>query len=400
MDRHDLLPTTHRGERQFLLDVLADRIGDVTSDRIGDFTFDPAAFREITPSKLWPLVFVRLQPHAPRIPKELLATFGTAYRQNLMKELRRRAELRRLDEALTGANVRYLVLKGPVLAENVYPDRASRTMTDLDLLLSEDDYSRAKSALEQCGYSIPARFHGAPMAAGDTPPMIHNDPGGPSIELHTMIDSLPEERRALEVMWPLARRVPIGPNMEAMTLERGEFFTHVVAHVSKHHRFEGELRSLLDVALLLREPLPFAELWPVWESRGLSAWISLTVTLAHHLLYAPLPEVIANHPPSDEALALAAEQLWIVEKTPVAPRITHALSRTKYTDVHTTIPTTAAPTPIGLRGLRANLARETHQLRRAMTALREAALRPRRVATEIELHRKRERLFAIVESSD
>ncbi|HEX7832594.1 MAG TPA: nucleotidyltransferase family protein, partial [Thermoanaerobaculia bacterium] len=228
MDRHDLIPTTHRGERKFLLDVLA--------DRIGDFTFDPIAFREITPSKLWPLVFVRLQPHAPRIPKELLATFGAAYRQSLMKELRRRAELRRIDNALTAANVRYLVLKGPVLAETAYPDRASRTMTDLDLLLSEDDYERAKSALENAGYSIPARFHGAPMAAGDTPPMIHSDPGGPSIELHTMLDSLPEERRALESMWPSARRVG---NM--MTLERGEFFTHVVAHVSKHHRFEGEL---------------------------------------------------------------------------------------------------------------------------------------------------------------
>jgi hypothetical protein len=400
MDRASLIPSAHHVERTFLLDVLADRIGDVAFGR----ELDADAFRAVTPAKLMPFVHVRLQPHAQRlhVPKDLLDALGGAYRQNFMRELRRRAELRRLDDALRGAGIRFLVLKGPVLAASVYPDRAARTMTDLDLLLSEDDYARAKAALELAGYSIPPRFHGVALAAGDTPPMIHNEPGGPSIELHTMLDSLPEERRALEVMWPVARTASIGPGFETMTLERGEFFAHVVAHVSKHHRFEGELRSLLDVALLLRDDanaLDWDALWSEWTRRGISGWISLTVTLAHLLLHAPLPEIVAKHPPSDEALALSAEQLWIVDKTPVAPRITHALARTKYTDVHATIPITAAPVPAGVRGLRAHLARETHQLRRAMTALREATLRPKRIAHEVELHKKRERLFAIVEET-
>lgn len=378
MDRVDLLPEERLAERLFLLDALA---GDA-----GEMEVDAQALAAVTPRKLHPFLFARLRHPA----------FAVSYRDHALRELRRGLELRRIDETLRTANIRSLILKGPVLAASVYPDRASRTMTDLDFLLANEDLSRAMEVLARAGYHVPDQFAGMEMAAGDAPPLIHEQPGGPSIELHTMLDSLPDEEHALDAMWPSARRVSVGHGLELMTLDRGAFFAHVVLHVSKHHRFEGELRSLLDVALLLREEvnaLDWRALLADWERRGLAEWIVLTVALAHILLNAPVPDALADRKASDEALRLAAEQLWIVDKTPVHQRIAHTFAGHRPAPVHAHVASTRVPTP----NLRARATRGITQARRVFQDLRRGTLRPRVIASEVELFRKRERLFALVE---
>lgn len=384
MDRPDLVPETHRRERLFLLDVLA--------GRAGTFDVDADAFLAIAPKKLHPFLFARLRD--AQLPDAVHDALSAAYRRNALQELRRGAELRRIDGALSVANIRYLVLKGPVLAASVYPDRAARTMTDLDFLLAEEDMPGAMGALEAAGYFVPERFAGAMLEAGDAPPLIHKDPGGPSIELHTMLDSLPNERDALDAMWPQARRADVGHGLQLPALERGEFFAHVAVHVSKHHRFENELRSLLDVALLLRhEDLAWDALLAEWDRRGIAEWIALTVTLAHVLLDAPLPRSFATRRPHDSALALAAELLWVGGKTDVPQRVTFVLAGSAAAPVHAHVPGRTLAMPGGVRGIPARAARQLDRFRRVLGA----AIRPRAVSSAVELHRKRERLFGIVE---
>ena len=397
--RLSLIPDSDRAERLFLLDVLADAIGDrVERD------FDAERFLAITPEKLYPLVYVRLQPHAQRLglPASLLEPLAAAHRKNLFAELRRGAELRRIDGALKGAGIDYLLLKGPVLASTVYPQRAARTMTDLDFLIAEEELPRAMAVLADAGYRVPPRFAGSELAAGDAPPLIHDEPGGPSIELHTMLDSLPEERNALAAMLPSARMVDVGHGLMLPALERGEFFAHVVAHVSKHHRFEGELRSLLDVALLLRaeeHALDWSALDAEWTRRGLTDWFVLTVALANILLDAPIPSIYRDRTPSTEALAIAAEQLWIVEKSRVPTSITYSVARRAPTPVHAQVAAETVPVPGGMRGARARAERQFERARSVLSAIRRGAMRPSVIASDVDLFLKRERLFALVEAS-
>lgn len=385
MDRLDLIPAEHRKERLYLLDIL----GGKTSP----FDVDGEAFLAIAPKKLHPFLFARLRE--TQLPDRVRETLSAAYRRNALRELRRAAELRRIDAALTGADIHFLVLKGPVLAATVYPDRASRTMTDLDFLVDEREMTRAMDVLEQAGYRVPPQFAGAELAAGDAPPLIHDEPGGPSIELHAMLDSLPDDRATLDAMWPHARRVDLGHGIVLPALERGEFFAHVATHMSKHHRFDGELRSLLDVALLLRrEELPWDALLAEWDRRGIAEWIVLTVTLAHILLDAPLPHAFTDRRASAEALAIAAEQLWIPAKSAVPPTVTFAMGGGAPKPMHVHAPGTTVPMPRGVEGARLRASRGIERLRRMLAA----TLRPRAVAFEVEMHRKRERLYAIVEN--
>ncbi|HVG24678.1 MAG TPA: nucleotidyltransferase family protein, partial [Thermoanaerobaculia bacterium] len=201
-------------------------------------------------------------------------------------------------------------------------------------------------------------------------------------------------RYALANMLPSARPVALGHGVELLALDRGEFFAHVVMHVSKHHRFEGELRSLLDVALLLRaeHDLDWSALAEQWRARGIYDWIVLTAALARILLHAPVPAALLA-PVSDEALALASEQLWIVEKGSVPPRLAQLASGTTFTPVHTGVADHRVPVP----GVRARVARGFELLRRVAKSGARGGFSPRVFSREVELFRNRERLYAVIE---
>ena len=240
------------------------------------------------------------------------------------------------------------------------------------------------------------------MEAGDAPPLANDDPACAVLELHAMLDSAPDDRTILATTLPRSRRIDLGNNITIPALARDEFFAHVVTHVSRHHRFEGELRSLLDVALLLRSretELDWSSLLPDWERRGVLEWIALTLTLANVLLDAPLPEPFRALAPSDEAIAIAAEQLWVVKEKRIPGGIAHLLTGIRPAPVHADAHETreSVPIPHGLAGVRARFERQWHRAARVVEATRRGAMRPRNVAAMLDLWRKRERLFTLVE---
>lgn len=388
MERLDLVPAKHRRERVFLLDVLAGR------EREGDI--DPDAFLAVTPQGLYPYLHWQLARRP--VSQRLLDVLAAHYRTNAMLQLRRSADLRRVGETLEGKGIKNLVLKGPVLAATVYPHPATRTMIDLDLLVHEHDLERAMVALEATGYRVPAQFIGVTMEAGDAPPLVHEQPGSAVIELHTMLDSAPDDPQALESAWATARSVELGHGLTVRALDRGELFAHVVAHLSRHHRFEGGLRSLLDVALLLRSGEAAFD-WEEWERRRIADWIALTLHLANILLDAPIPDAVRDRRPSDEALALAAEQLWSTKTYKIPPQLLFFLSRTQLAPVHDHAHAEweAVPVPTGVAGLRARAERDWKRVVRLFDAFRRGALRPRNLRATVDLFRKRERLFALME---
>jgi len=363
---------------------------------------DPHAFLAITPRTLHPWIHWRLKQAGDGVSPGLRSPFAGAYRENALRHLRRMADLRRIDGALQAADVPYLLLKGPVLAATVYADPATRTMTDLDLLVRDADFSRAMSALAEIGYVVPAEFSGVTMQAGDAPPLFNGQPGSPVLELHAMLDSAPDDPLTVEAAWSTARVVDVGHGLRVPTLGRPEFFAHVVTHVSRHHRFEGELRSLLDVALLLRSAetdLDWTSLKSEWTRRRIAVWIELTLSLANILLGAPLPKEFAGATPAPEALILAAEQLWVDKDRRVSGKITQLFTRSVPAPVHAA-PGETVPMPSGRAGMQLRAMRQWQMVRRNFSQLLDGTLRPRTVARDVTLFRNRERLFTLLESSE
>jgi hypothetical protein len=112
---------------------------------------------------------------------------------------------RRLSDGLTASRARHLlmtralatilrhfatsdlaviVLKGPVLAETVYPDPALRPFSDLDLLVRPEDRRRADLALRALGYQPLADEHSWDFDIAFDGATVYESAAGVRVDLH------------------------------------------------------------------------------------------------------------------------------------------------------------------------------------------------------------------------
>jgi hypothetical protein len=158
---------------------------------------------------------------------------------------RRRLQAGELLSGLARAGIPAIPLKGLWLAEAVYPDPAERPMHDLDILVREPDFAGAEAALAAAGYT--------PQGLGDARHRVflHPDWALP-VELHRRLD--PVGPLALEAAPLWDRAVPAQcAGQDCLALEPHDLVLMLVRHTLRHSLGFYPLRSLLDIALILRK---------------------------------------------------------------------------------------------------------------------------------------------------
>ena len=88
------------------------------------------------------------------LPAAQQARFAQAYFQSAGRSVVYRTELEKISSLFAQAGIDCLALKGAALAGTLYPDPATRPMSDLDLLLRPQHLRRALTLLRQAGYSL------------------------------------------------------------------------------------------------------------------------------------------------------------------------------------------------------------------------------------------------------
>ena len=88
-----------------------------------------------------------------RVPSNIRRDWDGAYRSLTAQNLFITGELLRIVKVFESAKIPVAALKGPVIAQIAYGDFALREFSDLDLLISEADFSRAMDRLQQLGYT-------------------------------------------------------------------------------------------------------------------------------------------------------------------------------------------------------------------------------------------------------
>lgn len=156
------------------------------------------------------------------------------YRGNVGRYLRTLSDLELADEVLGAAGAAYLVVKGPVLAEQVYRRPDLRSAVDLDLVVSPRDFPLALSSLQEAGcllYEADWAFALAKMPGS----LRLFTPAGTVLDLHWSLFAEPAVRTAfplgVEALMRRSRTVVLA-GRSVRTLDDVDMVVHLALHAS------------------------------------------------------------------------------------------------------------------------------------------------------------------------
>jgi hypothetical protein len=161
------------------------------------------------------------------------------------------AELGRLLKAFAREPIAMIPLKGPALAELIYPDPAVRPCSDLDLLIRPDDIVRADARLHELGYRRVADAHSFDFDVVHDRATLYETSSGVRVDLHWSLLSEPryswDEHAA--AVWERAVPTSVG-GQEGWSLCPEDLVLYLAAHLAVHHGVAGLLWQY-DLFLLI-----------------------------------------------------------------------------------------------------------------------------------------------------
>lgn len=210
--------------------------------------FDPAALMPLAVRhRLAAPVLERLAEVARAVDPAASEALATRGRQQRFAAIARARQLVDVSRALSSGGIRHLMVKGAVLAEQLYGDVAARDSKDIDLLIDPRQLDAAFAILWQLGDREPV----GPAAAGDKHGPKHHSfwIAGTEIEAHSrLLDtddyvSLPFHR-----LWERRVTVPFG-RVPMQALSSVDTLLYLCAHGTEHCWFR--LKWLQDIARIV-----------------------------------------------------------------------------------------------------------------------------------------------------
>jgi hypothetical protein len=265
------------------------------------------------------LFYHRLKAHGceATMPIAIQKQLKKLYQGNVVRNMRRYHALGQLVHALHNQQIPVLILKGANLAATVYESIALRAMVDIDILIPEANIAAAVEQFTALGYRPKTPWLSLEAYLTNRhhiPPFIHPD-AFVSVELHWRITP-PNRGYAIPVaeLWSRAKPATVnGVITEGLSAE--DLLLHICVHATYHHWFQHGVRSLCDIAELLRHYATDLN-WDMITARAI-AWelqpgVFLALSAAQQLLGVNIPtEVLARlnpnqHPPfsTDELYVL------------------------------------------------------------------------------------------------
>ena len=210
-----------------------------------------------------PLLWRHLQKEefSPLVPNHVLQSLRSAYHRQAMKGLRTQAQIQKLNQAATDRGIPVIFLKGAALSRWLYEDMALRPMSDIDILIKNQDIPRTQQMLHDLGYEQKQGARQTPMLEDFAVEWNHLSPfhlkNGQRVEVHTNVfGQYPNGLSQKQRLWQTAETVtkPAGPFLR---LSNECFLLHLLLHLYNHMMKGGmSLYWICDIVELLRKTGP------------------------------------------------------------------------------------------------------------------------------------------------
>jgi len=226
--------------------------------------------------------------------------------------LRLDSELRVVVGALNEKSIPVVVLKGPVLAQSLYPEPGLRPFGDVDILIHERDLAAVSAFLEARGYHDknedegPVRLH---EAHGLFQRIFVDDERETVVEVHCDHLQIGVEPISMTEIWGRCEDVTFG-RANARALEETDMFVQLCVHLHRHG-FE-RLIWFKDLDLLVRKcRLDWAMVRERAEEQGCLDSVAYALRLLNGQMGTPLPQSAREIVESQSFASLAVmRMIW------------------------------------------------------------------------------------------
>lgn len=194
------------------------------------------------------------------VPHEVVKSLKKMYYSNLARNILFYDELSKILTAFNKAGIDIIVLKGAFLAEEIYKNIGLRPMSDIDLLIKEENLQKTKMEFTKLMYSTdvyPTSTHEKfQTVLSNELPFVHQYKNI-FIEIHWDIQP-PQSPYKIEInkLWKNAKPVKIA-GIETLTFAPEDLLQHLCLHVDKHVNTSRAppakpLRDYCDIAEVTR----------------------------------------------------------------------------------------------------------------------------------------------------
>ena len=258
---------------------------------------------------LAPLLGSAIHPCPDEISEDDAARLRCAYRDSARRGLFLTTRLLLLLGRFEDAGISVIPLKGPVLAEMLYPDPALRPFSDLDLLVHAPDVPAALRVLASEGYQLAPHLACLPLRElleldGDL--ILRAERFGQAdLQWQTAPPDYPF-RFDTEVLWRSVRTVGLaGRDVPALSPECLMLF--LCTHGAKH--MWSRLMWLGDVGRLAQAGVDWTAVMKLASETRCERPVLLGLLLAHDLLDAPVPENVLERASVERVVTVHAERV-------------------------------------------------------------------------------------------
>lgn len=245
------------------------------------------------------------------VPGPTMEALRSDYQRNTFQMLQLSAEMEILCKRFAESGIRTLVLKGPVLAADLYGDISCRTCGDLDVLVPIDRLEEAEQLLGALGY---VKDDYIETVLNDWKWRHHhitfiNLRKGMKIEVHWRLNPGPGKEPDFHALWGRKRLSTITDH-PVYYLGKEDLFLFLVSHGARHGW--SRLRWLTDIDRLARQELDCATLLRLLDKYGYVHVAAQALILAEQLLHTPVPAELKPITEERRAWNLAQEAMFYI----------------------------------------------------------------------------------------
>lgn len=209
-----------------------------------------------------PLVYRTLAERCPdRVPASILEELRALDQANGRRSLLLTGQLLKLIGRFESSRIRAIPYKGPMIATSAYGDLSLRQFGDLDVLVHQRDYDRARECLESQGFRLVKEFNWESSYADPSDQVV--------VDLHRSLNpELFEFGVDFERLWD--RRAPIRIGGRDLRSPSPEDMLSILCIQAARDGWNGKYRLLqrCDIAELVRSHPELNWKWVMDEARG------------------------------------------------------------------------------------------------------------------------------------